>query len=197
MAEIRGEIDYLIKEVRMRIGHRTEKRTELIHQFYEWATAHWPRLYACAEKNADALTDVDLLLADTLRKVARIFCARRMSDELLIRYTMRSLRNAARQAYRRNQRRTEAEMRYGEEEVQRHRLRANTPNGDNELLNAMLEALQQLPPESAALLKMKQWERLTFAEIAVRTGTSESTVRRRYDTAIELLRNKMKTQSHG
>ncbi len=181
----------------MRIIPRTGKRTELIHQFYEWATAHWPRLYACAEKNADALTDVDLLLADTLRKVARIFCVRRMSDELLIRYTMRSLRNAARQAYRRNQRRTEAEMRYGEEEIQRHQLNANAPNDNNELITAMLEALQQLPPESAALLKMKQWERLTFAEIAERTGTSESTVRRRYDTAIELLRNKMKTHRHG
>ncbi len=38
-------------------------RSELIRRFDEWVAAHWHRLYACAEKNADPWTDVDLLLA--------------------------------------------------------------------------------------------------------------------------------------
>ncbi len=180
----------------MRIFRRAEKRTDLIHQFYEWATAHWPRLYGCAEKNADEQTDVDLLLADTLRKVARVFCSRPMPEELLIRYTMRSLRNAARQAHRRNRLRLDAETRYGAEEERRRR-GAETASARSELLTAMLEALQQMPEESAHLLKLKQWEQLTFSDIADRLGMSETTVRRRYEAALELLRNKMKAQCHG
>ncbi len=179
----------------MRIFRRAEKRTELIQQFYEWATAHWPRLYGCAEKNADEQTDVDLLLADTLRKVARVFCSRPMAEELLIRYTMRSLRNGARQAHRRNCLRAEAETRYGAEEEQ-HRQGTESAVARSELLTAMLEALQRMPEESANLLKLKQWEQLTFADMAERLGMSETTVRRRYEAALELLRNKMKAQCH-
>ncbi len=179
----------------MRRHRRQGTRRELISQFDEWAAAYWPRLYACAEKNADEWTDVELLLTDTLRTVARVFSQRPMGEELLFRYAMRCLRNAARQTHRRNRVSRHAESCFGEAQ-QQHWERMETLHCANSLHATLLELLQQIPDESAALLKMKQWERLTFADIAGRIGVPESTVRRRYEAALALLRNKLKNTDH-
>ncbi len=176
----------------MRSGQQTGDQSALIRQFDEWIVAHRHRLLACARKNADVMTDVDLLLSDTLKKVARVFCRRRMSEELMVRYTMRSLRNAAREAHRSNLRRHRAENRYGQEEEQ-HRLQGEDPVGQSPRFAALREILQQLPPPYAEVLTLKLWQRMTFADIAQHLGVAESTVRRYYETAIELVRKRMST----
>ncbi len=176
----------------MRAAPQTGDQTELIRQCDEWIVANRHRLLACARKNADAMTDVDLLLTDTLRKVARVFCRRRMSEELLIRYTMRSLRNAAREAHRRNMLRYKAESQYGRDEWQ-HQQRSTTPTGQDERHAALREVLRQLPEPYGAVLTMKMWQRMTFADIAQQLGVAESTARRYYESAIELVRKRMGT----
>ncbi len=176
----------------MRHTPQTGDPSELIRQCDEWIVAHRHRLLACARQHADALTDVDLLLTDTLRKVARVFCRRRMSEELMVRYTMRSLRNAAREAHRRNMLRNKAETQFGHEEMQ-HRRQTESPTGQNERLAALREVLQQLPEPYGAVLTMKIWQRMSFADIAQQLGVAESTVRRYYESAIELVRKRMGT----
>ncbi len=177
----------------MRHAHQTGDQAELIRQCDEWLVAHRHRLLSCARQHADAMTDVDLLLADTLRRVARVFCSRRMSEELMIRYTMRSIRNAARDARRRNMARYRAEEHYRQEEILR-RQQAESPTGQNELHAALREALSQLSEPYAGVLKMRLWQRMTFADIAQQLNVAESTVRRYYEAAIELVRKRMSTQ---
>ncbi len=174
----------------MRHDHPTGDPSELMRRCDEWIVAHRHRLLACARQHADAMTDVDLLLADTLRKVARVFCRRRMSEELMVRYTMRSLRNAARDAHRHNMRRCNAEEQYRQDE-QDHRLQRESPTGVNEVHAALREILRQLPPPYAEVLTLKLWQRMTFADMAAQLGVAESTVRRYYETAIELVRKRM------
>ncbi len=178
----------------MHTSHRTGKRPELIRQFDEWVAAHWHRLLACAAKNADERTDVSLLLTDTLKKVAGVFCNRSMSEELLIRYTMRCLRNAARQVHHRNLLRSDAETRYGERESLYNR---QSPHGQSELHATLLDVLQQMPEPHGSIVKMRLWEELPFADIAKSLGLHERTTRRYYEAAITMLRTRTEQQSHG
>ncbi len=176
----------------MRHAPQTGDSTLLIRQFDEWIVAHRHRLLACARSHADALTDVDLLLTDTLRRVARVYCRRRMEEEVMVRYTMRCLRNAARDAHRSNQRRREAETHFGQEETQRLERGASLAGVDARL-DALREVLRDLPEPYAGVLRMKMWQRMTFADIAQQLGVAESTVRRYYESAIELVRKRMET----
>ncbi len=164
---------------------------ELVSRFDEWVDAHWNRLYACARKNADAGTDVDLLFTDTLRKVARVFAERAMGEELLVRYTMRCLRNAARQAHLRNQRRSEAESRFGEAARQQE-----SPHEQEALRASLLDALQRLPEPYGDIVKMRLWDDLGFPDIAQRIGTGARTARRYYEKAIDMLRKRKETRDH-
>lgn len=49
------------------------------------------------------------------------------------------------------------------------------------------KAVQKLPPEQAEVVMLKQWEEMTFAEIADVTGDSPNTVASRYRYALEKL----------
>ncbi len=146
------------------------------------------RLLASARKSADDMTDIDLLLSDTMKKVARVYFSRDMSDEALIRYAMRSLRNAAREAHQRNVRRGKAEHIYGQTE-ECYRQQQMTTTEHTGLHLELREVLRQLPQEEATILTMKVWEKQTFAEIAQRLGLTETTARRRYESAIQRAKN--------
>ncbi len=176
----------------MRFGHRTGDQSELIRLCDEWIVAHRHRLLACARQHADEHTDVDLLLSDTLKKVARVFCSRPMTEEVMVRYAMRSLRNAAREMHRSNMRRHKAEEEYRQAE-QQHREQCESPMGQNARYAALRELLKQLPEPYGVILTMKLWQRMTFADIARDLGVAESSVRRYYETAIEMVRKRMGT----
>ncbi len=171
----------------MRHPHQTGSQSELTRRCDEWIVAHRHRLLACARQHADDKTDVDLLLTDTLRRVARVFCSRDMSEELMVRYTMRSLRNAAREAHRRNKLRNKAETEYGQEQWKQHAAQS----GQNETHDALREILRELPEPYASVLNMKLWQQMTFVAIAAQLGVAESTVRRYYESAIELVKRRM------
>ncbi len=152
--------------------------------------ANWHRLLAYVRKCADESTDVDVLLADATRKAARVYCKRRMSDELFIRYLMRCLRNAARKAHVQNLRRIVAEDRFGREEEQHRQLHLQHQEAVT-LRQTLREVLRELPPLHARVLVMKVWEKRNFADMARELGVSETTARRYYETAIEKARNMM------
>ncbi len=159
----------------------------------EWMVEHWNRLFACAEKCADAGTDVGLLLTSTLRKVARVFEKRPMNGEEMLAYTLCSIRNAAREARRRNRNRCDAEDGFGQQEAL-HRPQAESPAGQavqQDRHAALQHAIRQLPPDEATLLHLRMWDDLPFATIAQKLGVSESTARRRYDAALEQVKRNM------
>ncbi len=172
--------------------HSTGKQEELIRRCDECLVAHRHRLLACAYHNADAHTDVDLLLADTVRRVARIFCRRQMSEEVLLRYTLRSIRNAARHERLKNRQRYDAECGFGQAEALHHRQPLPTEGEGVPLHQRLTEVLRLLPEPHAAVLRMKLWEELPFTAIAERAGVSESTVRRQYEAAIGMIRKRLK-----
>ena len=176
----------------MRHPHPTGDKAELIRRCNEWIVAHRHRLLGCALKHADDRTDVALLLTDTLKRVVRVFCKRSMGEELMIRYTMRSIRNAARELHRKNLLRYKAEKHYGREELEQ-RQQYQDPIELEERHMALQRAMQKLPEYYSNLLKMRLWDEMTFADIATQNGVSESTVRRHYETAIEQVRKLMGT----
>ncbi len=173
----------------MHHARQTGDKDALIRQCDEWIVAHRHRLLACARLHADEMTDVDLLLTDTLRKVARVFCRRPMSEELMIRYTMRSLRNAARDAHRSNMRRCQAEEQYRLQQDRQETAHA----GQQDAHEALRDILRSLPEPYATVLRLKLWQGMTFAAVAAQLGVAETTARRYYESAIELVRKRMET----
>jgi RNA polymerase sigma-70 factor (ECF subfamily) len=53
----------------------------------------------------------------------------------------------------------------------------------------VLAAVEKLPPEEAELVRLRNFEGMTFAEIAGRLGCSETTARERWVAALEQLRD--------
>ncbi len=167
----------------MRAAKQSRDQSALVAQCDKWLTLHWRRLLACARKNADERTDADMLLTDTVRRVARVFCRRPMDEELLIRYTLRSIRRAAQKARRHNLVRSHAEEQYRRDEEQRR------GSVGHELQRELRDLLQSLPEPFGSVLHLRLWERRSFADLAEHLGTSESSARRLYETAIDMMRN--------
>jgi len=55
----------------------------------------------------------------------------------------------------------------------------------------LLAAMAELDPEDEQLVRMRNWDQLTFEEIGLRLGLSESGVRKRWGQAIRQLRRRL------
>jgi len=66
---------------------------------------------------------------------------------------------------------------------------------DYEIVHAVKTAINQLPPEQREVVILKQYQGLTFSEIAQVTGCSENTVKSRLYQAFTKLRKKEKEDS--
>lgn len=67
---------------------------------------------------------------------------------------------------------------------------APAPRQDDSDATEASEALRGLPRELAEVVTMHLWGQLTFEQIADVTGSSKSTVHRRYTEAIQILRQR-------
>ncbi len=159
--------------------------------------AHRHRLLAYARQQVDGMTDAEMLLLDTARRVTEAYCLGRVPLSDLMPYTLRSLYTAAIDMRYRNARRLEAERRYGHEAC-----KADTPPqgaaaaelSDTHL--ALRQAVRRLPEELNLILTLRIWGEHTFPDIATMLRLSESTVRRRYETALEQLKPQINHESH-
>ncbi len=140
-----------MKPATMRLFPQNSDSAQRIRQCVGWILAQKARLLAFAREQADPWTDVELLLADTARKVAAVFCKRAMSEQDVIHYTLRSLANNARKQHRRNIARYRAEEHYRQQE--QHYLQQQDSSERQELRRMLAEALQQMPEPSAATTK--------------------------------------------
>ncbi len=89
--------------------------SELRQRCREWFLASRHGLLSYALRHADGMTDVELLLAEVMRRVAEAIASGRVPIEAIAPYTLRCLRNGAVELRRKNARRLEAERRFTED----------------------------------------------------------------------------------
>ncbi len=167
--------------------HRHHKQRLL--QCREWFVVHRHRLLAYARQQVDSSADVELLLADTLRKVTRVFCEGGLDEDKLMSYTLSALHHAAVDIREKDKKRMLAEQKFGEGERDFQRLQ-DAPSGEPaDTYDGLRRAIGQLAGQHATILMLKLWEGLSFSEIARLESLSESTVRRRYAEALEQVKN--------
>ncbi len=164
--------------------------SELRRRCREWFLASRHGLLSYALRHADGMTDVELLLAEVMRRVAEAIASGRVPIEAIAPYTLRCLRNGAVELRRKNARRLEAERRFTEAEaVQTQADEAAASGGLEDRHVYVRRLLRRLPPELAAVVTLRLWDELTFAEIARRLELPETSVRRRYDKGLQVLKS--------
>ena len=62
---------------------------------------------------------------------------------------------------------------------------------DRELHQLLQAAIEQLPPQQQAVVRLKYWDGLTHDEVGARLGLSAATVCRRLETAREKLHSEL------
>ncbi len=155
------------------------------------------RLLAYARIQADADTDVEVLLSGVIERVAVAVAQGRVpaEEEDLLRYSMSSIRHEAIRAGRRNSNRRAAEQLYfaegGPTPAEEHP-RMVSADAENRA-RQLRRAVQLLPAEQAELVMLHIWENLSIAEIARRLGTPESTIRSRYIVALRTMKSYLST----
>lgn len=161
-----------------------------------WFRAVMHRLLAYARLQVDADTDVEMLLSGVITRVADAVAAGRVpaQEEDLLRYSMRAIWHDALRLRERNAHRREAEHQYFTQRIaepaEPHPCMAAA---DAELRARLLrKAVQLLPAEQAELVNLRIWQELSFAEIARRCRTPESTIRSRYAVALRTVKSHLK-----
>ncbi len=150
-----------------------------------WALLNHENLVNYARVCIGDFADVELVISKAMHAVMEAFYAGSVSRENLLPYARRAIRNIAASIYLKENRRVEAEALYSRSE--------EPPSGGctlTEKLDLRL-AIQQLPEELSKVLTLHIWERLSFTDIAATLRVSESTVRRRYQQAITLIRTQL------
>lgn len=168
-------------------GFFQRRESGLRQECEAWFRATRHRLLAYARQQADDMTDVELLLAEVMQRVTVAFCSERVDAEGLMPYTLTTLRNAAWRARMKHARRRDAESRYCREAAER----MSAAPGDAGRLQELRQLVRALPEEEAMVVTLRIWDERSFADIARELGVPESTVRRRYASALERIKTRM------
>ena len=176
---------------------RHNEANEARQQCRAWFRAVMHRLLAYARIQAGDENDVEMLLSGVMERVVEAVAEGRVpaTEDNLMPYCMRAIRHSAIRLRRRNMHRREAELAFSAspeghptEEHPRH-------SADDASLRAerLRRAVQLLPEEHAELVELHIWQELSFAEIARRTDTPESTLLSRYLVALQSIKNHLST----
>lgn len=166
-----------------------KKEEQLRRKCREWFLASGRALLSFARQQVDSETDAELLVAEVVQKVMQVFLAGKVQQEEMTPYTLRALHNGAIDKRRKNQTRRKAERRFCEEEDERNQLAdPSLSEGltDEHLL--LRRALRQMPEDLAAVITLRIWEELSFAEMAKILNMPETNVRRKYRKGIAVLK---------
>lgn len=154
-----------------------------LEQIYD---AHAAALYAfllnCSRNHVhvqDALQEIFLKLARTPTLLQRANDPRA--------FLLRTAHNALRDLLRRSNTRATYEEQHSSETPPL--LLPVFPSDDDAFRLAVETSLEKLPPEQRAVLHLKLWENLTFAEIAETLDISQNTAASRYRYALDKLRD--------
>lgn len=161
-----------------------------------WFERHGPRLLLCARQWTRTVSDAEDVMQEAFVRFWRH--QRKLGGEPLG-LILTSMRRAAVDLARRNQRRVSRETEIGKDAGDAD----STPifistEGNNERRKAIEEALRRLPAAQREVLVLKIWGEQTFAEIAVQLGESPNTVASRYRYALSTLRQELlEADCHG
>lgn len=155
-----------------------------------------PSLEQIYDAHADALYAFllnccrdEMLVQDALQnvflKLARSPSLFQKADDLRA-FLLRAAHNALRDLARRASTRSEYERRQAGENTSV--LLPTFPGDDNTFRLAVEASLRELPEEQRAVLHLKLWEELTFAQIAATLEISQNTAASRYRYALDKLR---------
>lgn len=150
------------------------------------------RLLAYARLQTNEEADVEILLSGVIERVTESVAQGRLpaEEQDLLRYSMSCIRHDAIRMNRRHNRRREAEQQYFADTTGTAAdAHPRMASADAELRAQQLRhAVRCLPQNQAELIILHIWEELSFAEIARRLSTAESTLRSRYAVALRAVK---------
>ncbi len=140
----------------------------------------YARLFSASEQEAEAI------LSNALAGVMKAFYADRVAEQDLLPYMLRAIKNEAVKQSRQQARSRALEQPCAEESAtcEHHSLGAVLED-ERALIEA---AMQRLPAELSLILRLVFWDGRSFADIARLHAIPKSTVRYRYERALELLK---------
>ncbi len=155
-------------------------------RFEAWLRGTHGQLLRYARFFADSEYEAEAILSNALAGVMQAFYAGRVSEDALHPYMLRAIRNEACKASRQAERRHAREQQYGQPEAScEHAMLGAVLDDERALIEA---SLRSLPEELSCILRQVFWDGLSFAEISRLHAIPKSTVRYRYERAIELLK---------
>lgn len=160
----------------------------------EWFSAHQLQLLTYAQQQADAATDVELLVCTVAGNVCRAVCEGRVSMDDILPYTLRSIFNAAARLREQNARRYHTEQCYGGQLTPQPMHPAAAEEGPDDMHLQLCRAVQELPEELAIIITLRIWDDRTFPDIAAQLRLPESTVRSRYTAALRKIKSRISTK---
>ncbi|MDO5470754.1 MAG: sigma-70 family RNA polymerase sigma factor [Akkermansia sp.] len=169
------------------------KEERLRQECAEWFAVHLGQMLTYARQQADASTDVELLVTTVAGNVTRAVCEGRVSVADLHPYALRSIWNTAARLREQNARRSRTEQGYGEQLYSLPQHPAADANGPDDTRLKLRRALHELPEELGCIVTLRIWDELTFPDISARLGLAESTVRSRYSAALKQMKRKIST----
>ncbi len=155
-------------------------------RFEAWLRGTQGQLLRYARLFAESEHEAEAILSNALAGVMQAFYAGKVEDEALHPYMLRAIKNEAIKVSKRNERRQAREQPCTATEATCEHHSLNSILADE---RALIEAaLRQLPEELSLILTLVFWEGMSFADIARQHHIPKSTVRYRYERALELLR---------
>ncbi len=161
----------------------SRRSNQLRQKLSEWFLAYRHLLLAYTQRHVDGVTDAEHLLSVVLKKVVKVVDKGNLPEQAWLPYTYTAIRHEAIRFRYKNAKRLATELQYGEKS---EAVEFRFPVSDEQ--EQIRNLLDSLPPLNQCIIRMKIWDELPIAEIARQLGMPESTVRARYQAALNQLR---------
>jgi RNA polymerase sigma-70 factor (ECF subfamily) len=170
------------------------ERTNEHDSWKHWIEAHGPKLLLCARQWTRSLADAEDVLQEAFVRYWRHQRQLPGDPQALI---VTSIRRAALDLARREDRRTAREEKAGGGIEQQHSEFEKLPGEGDERRVEIEVAIQRLPDEQREVLVLKIWQEFTFEQIGAALGIPPNTAASRYRYALNALRKQLEPLCHG
>lgn len=170
------------------------ERTNEQNGWKQWIEAHGLKLLLCARQWTRSLADAEDVVQEAFVRYWRHQRHLPGNPRALL---VTSIRRAALDLARREDRRTAREEKAGEGIEERHAIFEMLPGEGDERRIELELAMQRLPAEQREVLVLKIWQEFTFDQIAEALDIPPNTAASRYRYALNALRKQLEPLCHG